>query len=92
MERGAMTTAFSDAFPLDQIKQVTLYKRDEVTTDLICCEVELYETCWTFHEEQADWQALVEYLTQLPGFKADWFASVSQPPFQPCETLAFCRS
>ncbi len=92
MERGTVTTAFSDALPLDQIKQVTFYKRDEFTTDLICCEVALYETCWTFHEEQANWQALVEYLAQLPRFKADWFGSVSQPPFQTCETVAFCRS
>jgi hypothetical protein len=27
--------------PLSDIQQVTFYKRDELTTDLICCDVEL---------------------------------------------------
>ena len=77
---------------LADIRKVSFYKRDEITTDLICCDVVLGERVWTFHEELEGWDALIRYLQALPSFNSDWFASVSQPPFASSETVAFVRS
>ena len=77
--------------PLGHVNKVTFYKRDEITTDLICCDVEIGDKVWTFHEELAGWDRLIDHLEELPGFRTDWFAAVSQPPFAVGETLAFAR-
>lgn len=78
-------------FSLSSVERVTFYKRDEITTDLICCEVVASGQIRTFHEEMPVWDALVARLAGLPGFRQDWFAAVSQPAFQPCEIVAFER-
>jgi hypothetical protein len=80
------------ALPLSDIAKVIFYKRDELTTDLICCDVETDGGLRTFHEEMQGWGLLIQHLGCLPGFRKDWFAAVSQPPFQARETLAFIRS
>lgn len=77
--------------PLMEIGKVTFYKRDEITTDLICCEVMVGEQVWTFHEELVGWDLLIAHLQGLPGFRGDWFAAVTQPPFATSETVAFSR-
>lgn len=91
---GAMAgidAATLDALPLAEIETVTLFKRDEITADLICCEVEIGARTWLFHEEMAGWGVLIRHLEQLPGFRTDWFAAVSRPAFEPCVTVAFRR-
>ena len=80
-----------DQLPLEKIDRVTFYKKDELATDLICCDVEISSRTWFFHEEAPGWQLLVEHLEKLPGFKNDWSASVSQPAFARSETVAFNR-
>jgi len=77
--------------PLTEIGKVTFYKRDEITTDLICCEVKVRDEAWTFNEEITGWNLLIGHLESLPGFRGDWFAAVSQPPFEASETVAFSR-
>lgn len=77
--------------PLAAIGKVTFYKRDEVTTDLICCDVAVADKVWSFHEELSGWDLLLDHLQRLPNFRTDWFASVSQPPFAASETIAFSR-
>ena len=77
--------------PLAGIERVTFYKRDEVTTDLICCDVEFAGKVFTFHEELEGWAALLQHLEELPDFQKGWFAAVSQPPFGTSETVAFTR-
>lgn len=77
--------------PLANIVRVTFYKRDEITTDLICCEVVASGQIRTFHEVMPIWDALMAHLAGLPGFRQDWFAAVSQPAFQPCEIVGFER-
>ena len=77
--------------PLPDIAKVTFYKRDEITTDLICCDVVIGDKVWTFHEELVGWDLFIDYLQRLPGFRDDWFAAVSQPPFESSETVAFYR-
>jgi hypothetical protein len=51
-----------DRLPLVEIDQVTFYKRDEVTTDLICCDVEIRGKTWSFHEELVGWELLLQHL------------------------------
>ena len=77
--------------PLSSINKVTFTKRDEIVTDLICCEVVVAQRSWTFHEEMPGWDALIAHLSDLPGFRGDWFAAVPQPAFAACETVAFER-
>jgi hypothetical protein len=76
---------------LTDIGKVTFYERDEITTDLICCEIMVGGNLWTFHEELVGWDLLIGHLLKLPGFRGDWFATMSQPPFAASETVAFSR-
>ncbi|MFZ5663805.1 MAG: hypothetical protein ACOY7L_01140 [Pseudomonadota bacterium] len=78
-------------FSLSSVERVTFFKRDEITTDLICCQVVSSGQVQTIHEEMPIWDALIGHLVGLPGFRQDWFAAVSQSAFQPCETVAFER-
>ena len=41
--------------PLANIDRVTFFKRDEITTDLICCEIVSPGQVQTFHEEMPVW-------------------------------------
>ena len=77
--------------PLTGVSTVTFYKRDEITTDLICCDVVVGDKVWTFHEELVGWDLLIKHLQSLPSFRSDWFAAVSQPPFETSATVAFSR-
>lgn len=73
------------------IERVKFLKRDEVTSDLICCEILSNGLCWTYQEEMAEWEQLIADLNTLPGFAKDWFEHVSQPPFASSEFIAFQR-
>ena len=78
--------------PLETINRVTFYKRDELTTDLICCDVESANGTLFLHEEADEWPSAVEQLACLEGFRKDWLSQVSQPPFQPCTFVAYERA
>jgi len=86
-----MKACLHDQLPLNQIESVTFYKRDEITTDLICCDVMVGGKTLFFHEEPEGWSELIQHLEQLPGFRSDWYSAVSQPPFSLSETVAFRR-
>ena len=80
-----------DQLPLEQIEAVIFYKRDELTTDLICCDVRIAGKTWFFHEEMKGWDLLIKHFAQLPGFRSDWYAAVAHPPFARNTTVAFLR-
>lgn len=75
--------------PLADIETVTFYKRDEITTDLLCCDVAIGGKIWTFHEELVGWELLIQHLEKLPNFRMDWLSAVTQPPFAKSEIVAF---
>jgi hypothetical protein len=77
--------------PLSEIERVVFYKRDELTTDLVCCDVRVAGKVWTFHEALAGWDLLIEHLNGLRGFQPASLAAMAQPPFELSETVAFCR-
>jgi hypothetical protein len=74
------------------ILSVEAYKRDELTTDLICFDVLVASDppmTWFLHEETSGWNELVERLEALPSFDKDWFAKVVKPAFKECRTVAY---
>jgi hypothetical protein len=89
--RDRIPADIREELPLSDIEKVTFYKRDELTTDLICCDVVASGQTWFFHEEADGWDSLIDHLQRLPSWRSDWFAVVSQPPFARSETVAFSR-
>ena len=91
MAREVISPATIGELPLAAIERVTFYKRDELCSDLICCDVEIGGRTCFFHEETEGWERLLRHLEKLPGFRSDWFEAVSQPPFECCATIAYER-
>ncbi len=87
----AIDRTILNELPLNSISKVEIYKRDEITTDLISCDVFLGEKYYSFHEEMAGWEKLLDHLAELPGFEEDWRNSVVLPAFDECRTIAFER-
>ncbi len=71
-----------------------MYKRDEWTTDLVCCEVSLSrdQNGAVIHEAMEGFDGAMALLETLPGFRVQWRDEVIQPPFAPNVTLVFERS
>jgi hypothetical protein len=86
-----ITPAIISHLPLPHINAVVFYKRDEITTDLICCDVDVSGRVWTFHEETTGWTDLIAHLSALPDFRADWYENVVSPPLATSETVAYDR-
>ena len=86
-----ITPAILAQLSLVDINAVVFYKRDEITTDLICCDVEVAGRVSTFHEEAKGWADLIAHLSGLPGFRTDWYEAVVSPSFAASETVAFNR-
>lgn len=87
----SITPALLAQLPLPDVRAVILYKRDEISTDQISCDVEVAGHVWTFHEEAAGWPDLIAHLSALRGYRADWYEAVVNPPFATSETVAFNR-
>jgi len=80
------------AFSLDSVERVEFFKRDRVTTDLICCRVTFGGDHWLeWDEDMPDWRGMLALLERLPGFDRNWYSKVSQPPFEPSYHIAFAR-
>jgi hypothetical protein len=80
----------------DDIHEVVFFKRDELTTDLICCDIvvrtEQGSETWFLHEELPGWDDLVRFLERLPGFDREWFRKVAWPAFAANPTSVFRRT
>ncbi len=78
---------------LDDIEDVTFFKRDEWATDLICCEIavsaEKGGQTWFLHEEVPGWSDLIALMERLPGFDPHWWGKVAHPAFAENRTVAF---
>jgi hypothetical protein len=79
----------------DDVERVRAYKRDELTADLICLDVELRDaSTWSLHEEAPGWEDFLHVAERaLPGMRPfqSWFAEISRPAFGRNETLLFER-
>lgn len=64
------------------IAEIAIYKRDEIVTDLICCDLSMIDgRVWTFHEEMPGFDDLITAFERQPGFAADWRDAVVRPAF-----------
>ena len=70
---------------LDEIKKVVFFKRDELNTDLVCCELDIRTKnglqIWFSHEEAPGLDNLLSQLEKPSGFdlgleKESYFASL----------------
>jgi hypothetical protein len=91
LEAMTITADILAQLKLSEIDSVIFYKRDALTTDLICCDVEVHGQVWTFHEETIGWNDLTAHLSGLPGIVCDWHGAVINPPFAMSETVAYRR-
>ncbi len=80
-DRGAAVT-----WPWSSVVRAEAYKRDLLTTDLICLSLGLADGKWVeVYEELEGWEAFVASLPEnLPGFPAfdSWFSRVAHPAFK----------
>jgi hypothetical protein len=76
-------------FPLTSVTRVEFFKRDELTSDLICCELLADDRIAFFHEEMPYWYTMIAELEKLDGFRAGWIAAVSSPPFAESRFVAY---
>ncbi len=78
-------------FKLAKVIRVEFYKRDELTTDLICCDITTPAGVISAHEEMPYWEELIRKLEFLGGFDVEWFSQVSKPAFAASNYVAFQR-
>ncbi len=81
-------------FQLAKVKRVEFYKRDGLTTDLICCDITVSgkggaEEVIFAHEDLPHWDELIRKLEFLGGFDVEWFSQISQPAFAESRYVAF---
>lgn len=77
----------------EDVRRAEMYKRDELTTDLVCCDLTVEQngirSVYTLHEDAPGWHEFLTWLGMLPGFWADWRSAVILPAFQPNRTVVF---
>ena len=79
----------------EDVAEVRAFKRDELTTDLVCIEVRLATgTSILVHEEMPGWEDFLDVAeVALPYMRArrDWEPQVQQPPFAASVQVLFQR-
>ena len=79
----------------EQISEITVFKRDLYTYDLICLKISRSDGLEIeLDEEDGNWEELVKVLpTYLPGTTewADWFTDVAFPAFESRDLTIFTR-
>lgn len=91
-----VTAKGTDAVSLDEINAVIAYKLDEITTDLVCCDIVTGvgdgEQIRTIHEELPGFDLAMARLEALPAFNQMWRSEVILPPFATNRTTIFSRT
>ncbi|WP_156405286.1 hypothetical protein [Sphingomonas sp. Root710] len=71
---------------LEKVRAVAAYKRDEITVDRVCCDIETASQngpmLRTIHEEMVGFHEAMAELEKLPGFYRYWREYVILPAFQ----------
>ena len=79
------------AIPEHLIDRVSFFRREDVKTDPYCCEVLSRGITFYAYQEEPDWPRLMEQLERLPGFMAGWYTTLSAPPLEHVDLVAFER-
>ncbi len=77
---------------LNSIDRIKFFKRDEITTDLIFCEITSGTDCYFFHEEMDGWNKVISDFECLSAFDKGWFGHVSLPPFREAKFVAYAKA
>lgn len=93
---GIITAKSTDAVALDEVSAIVDYKLDELTTDLVCCDIVTGagdgEQIRTIHAELLGFDAAVKAFDALPGFDRQWRDAVVFPPFATNRTIIYDRA
>jgi len=85
-----------DTVTLDKVNAMIAYKLDELTTDLVCCDVVTGhgdgEQTWTIHEELPGFDAVMVHFETLPGFDRKWRDEIISPAFATNRTIIYART
>jgi hypothetical protein len=88
VEDSRRRTVFVAGF--DEVVRATAFKRDELTTDLLCVEIEVANgRSIELHEDLGGFEEWLGRVDSLPGVDPDWRGKVIQPPFARNETALF---
>jgi len=90
-----VTTKATDAVLLDEVHAIVAYKIDELTTDLVCCDIVTGsgdgEQMRTIHEDIPGFDAVMARFEVLPGFNRQWRDAVILPHFATNRTTIYNR-
>lgn len=91
-----ITAKETDAVSLDEVRAIVAYKLDELTTDLVCCDVVTGaadgEQIRTIHEELLGFDTAMKVFEALPGFDRQWRDVVALPPSATNRTVIYDRA
>lgn len=91
-----VTVKSTDAVSFDEVSAIVAYKLDELTTDLVCCDIVTGagdgEQIHTIHEELLGFDAAMKAFEALPGFDRQWRDAVVLPPFATNRTVVYDRA
>jgi len=75
------------------VQGIVGFKRDLITTDLICWLIQLRDgRAYELHEEARGWDSLTAAAPEsLPGLSKTWWSDVALPAFQLSETVVYER-
>lgn len=76
----------------EQIQRVTAFKRDLVTTDLLCLLVLLTDGIIELHEDMPGFAAVEDQLNRTLAPVDDWKSAVLFPAFEPRALEIFARA
>jgi len=65
-------------FQLAKVRRVEFYRRSELTTGAICCDITMPDEVIFAHEDMPHWDELIRKLEFLGGFDVEWFGQVSK--------------
>lgn len=91
-----VTVKGTDAVSFDEVSAIVAYKLDELTTDLVCCDIVTGagdgEQIRTIHEELPGFDNAMAGFETLPGFDRRWREAVILPPFAANRTVIYSRA
>lgn len=86
----------TDTISFQEFSQIIAYKIDELTSDLVCCDIVTGsgsgEQVRSVHEETPGFEALMARFETLPGFHPKWREAVILPPFANNPTIIYNRA
>ena len=83
----------TDVVSLDEVADIIAYKIDELTSDLVCCDIVIGsgdgQKIRTIHEDSPGFDGLMAFFETLPGFNPKWHDAVIFPPFATNRTTIY---